>query len=136
MTPQLRLELDWAGERRFSGRSGNVQVMLDGKLQQGPSPTQSLGFAVAGCMAIDVVHILEKGRHGLKGLHAEMVVDRAAEDPKRFERITLHFTVTGDVGSDYVERALALSREKYCSVWHSLRQDIEFRTSYEIKPAG
>jgi uncharacterized OsmC-like protein len=51
--------------------------------------------------------------------------------------VDLRFEVTGEaagaVPADKVERALALSREKYCSVWHSLRQDIAFTTSFEVR---
>ena len=48
--------------------------------------------------------------------------------------MTLHVTVEGDVPADAVERAVALSREKYCSVWHSMRQDIEFTTTHDVQP--
>ena len=49
-------------------------------------------------------------------------------------RVDLRFEVAGDVPPDKVERAIALSREKYCSVWHSLRQDIAFTTSFDVRP--
>jgi putative redox protein len=48
--------------------------------------------------------------------------------------IDLRYRITGEVPPVAVERAIALSREKYCSVWHSLREDIAFTTSYEIHP--
>ncbi len=76
-------------------------------------------------MSIDVVHILTRGRHPLRGLRSHLTGDRAEDDPHRFTRIALHFVVEGDVPADAVDRAIALSREKYCSVWHSIRQDIE-----------
>ncbi len=50
--------------------------------------------------------------------------------------MALHFAARGDVPPDKLERAIALSREKYCSVWHSLDPAIEFRTSFEVAPAG
>lgn len=84
-------------------------------------------------MATDVVDILVKGRLPLSALTASLDGLRADEDPKRLTAVQLHFTVTGEVPADRVERAIALSREKYCSVWHSLRQDIEFRTSFEVR---
>ena len=87
---------------------------------------QALGFAIAGCMTTDVAHILTRGRHPLKALRSHLVAERAPEDPHRFVRMTLHVTVEGDVPADAVDRAVDLSREKYCSVWHSMRQDIEF----------
>jgi len=115
--PPVTLDLVWQGDLRFAGRADGVELVLDGAKAAGPSPVQALGFALAGCMAIDVAQIGE----------------RRSEEPRRFVTIDLHFVVTGEVAPEKVERALALSREKYCSVWHSLRQDIEFRTSFEIE---
>ena len=109
-------------------------MMLDSAGVAGPSPVQALGFALAGCMATDVAHILAKGRHPLRGLRAHLIADRSQEDPHRFVRVTLHITVEGDVPADTVERAIALSREKYCSVWHSMRQDIVFTTTHDVQP--
>ncbi|MBI2467321.1 MAG: OsmC family protein [Candidatus Rokubacteria bacterium] len=64
-----------------------------------------------------------------------LTAERAPEEPRRLVRVDLRFVVAGDVPPDRVERAIALSREKYCAVWHSLRQDMEFTTSYEIRKA-
>jgi len=83
-------------------------------------------------MGVDLVQILTKGRHSLKALQAHLVGNRRGEEPKRFTAVTLHFAISGDVPADAVERAIALSREKYCSVWHSLRKDFDLRTTYEI----
>jgi putative redox protein len=84
-------------------------------------------------MTTDVAYILSKGRYPLRALRSHMVADRAPEDPHRFTRITLHMTVDGDVPGEAVDRAIALSREKYCSVWHSMRQDIEFTAIGEVR---
>jgi putative redox protein len=97
---------------------------------------QALGFALAGCMATDVAYMLTKGRHPLRGLRAHLVADRSPEDPHRFVRMTLHITVEGDVPADAVDRAIALSREKYCSVWHSLNHDIDFQVTCDVHPQG
>jgi putative redox protein len=83
-------------------------------------------------MAMDVVHILRKGRHDLKGLRLDLAGERAQEDPHRFTAFTLTFTVNGNVPKDAVDRAVALSRDKYCSVWHSLRQDIALTVNSAI----
>lgn len=95
----------------------------------------ALAAALAGCMSMDVVHILTRGRHPVRALSSQLVGERAPEDPNRFTRITLRLIVEGDVPSDAVARAIELSRETYCSVWHSMRQDIEFTTTYEVRPA-
>jgi putative redox protein len=126
------LDLEWEGERRFRGRAAGVEIVMDSAAGVGPTPVQTLAFALAGCMAIDLVVILTRGRFELRGLHAHLVADRAPEDPKRILAVDLWFTLTGGIPPDRVERALELSREKYCSVWHSLRQDIDLKTSFEI----
>ena len=133
--PPVTLDLVWEGDLRFAGRADGVELTLDGAKTAGPSPVQALGFGLAGCMAIDVAQILTKGRAPLAGLRARLVGARRGEEPRRFVTIDLHFVVTGEVAPDKVERALALSRDKYCSVWHSLRQDIELTTSFEIEKA-
>jgi putative redox protein len=133
--PPVEVELTWDGDLRFRGRAGTAAVVVDSDGTAGPSPVQALVLALAGCMSVDVVHILERGRQPLTGLRARLIAGRAPEDPHRVVTVDLRFTVTGAVPADKVERAIALSREKYCSVWHSLRQDIAFTTSFEVAPA-
>ena len=88
-------------------------------------------------MTTDVAHILARGRHPFQALRAHVVGERADEDPHRFTRITLHVTIEGDAPGDAIDRAIALSRGKYCSVWHSMRQDIEFVVTWErVGPAA
>lgn len=134
--PPVEVELSWDGDLRFRGHAGEAAVVLDSDGRAGPSPVQALAMALAGCMSVDVVHILERGRQPVRGLRAHLRAERADEDPHRLVRVDLRFQVTGDVPPDKVERAIALSREKYCSVWHSLRQDIEFTTSFEAATSG
>ena len=131
----LEVELSWQGAQRFLGRAGPTQVVLDGDATAGPSPVQALALALASCMAIDVVHILTKGRHEPRALSAHLEADRADTEPKRIRAVRLRFHVIGDVPADKIERAIALSREKYCTVWHSLRQDIVFETTFTVGPA-
>ena len=130
--PPVTVSLEWRGELRFLARAGAHEILLDGDSQLGLSPVQGLVSALAGCMAIDVVHILEKGRQPLNGLRAEAVAVRADSEPRRVVKVDLRFRVEGKVAPDKVERAIALSRDTYCSVWHSLRPDIELTTSFEI----
>lgn len=130
--PPVSVAVEWRGELRFLARAGSHETLLDGDGQLGFTPVQALVSALAGCMAIDVVHILEKGRQPLTGLRAEAVVVRADREPRRLTRVDLRFHVEGAVAPEKVERAIALSRETYCSVWHSLRTDIELTTSFTI----
>ncbi len=127
-------ELTWDADLRFTARSGASQLVIDSNSQQGPSPMQTLAMSLAACMAIDVVDIIKKGRHELRGLRVTFTGLRAPEPPKRFEDITLHYIVEGSVPAAAVDRAIALSREKYCSVWHSMRQDIALTVTHEIIP--
>jgi putative redox protein len=131
--PPTFIELTWLGDLRFAGNSDKASMTLDSAGLAGPSPVQALGFALAGCMTTDVAHILTKGRHPFRALGSRLVADRSQEDPHRFVRMTMHVTVEGAVPADAVERAVALSREKYCSVWHSMRQDIEFTVTCEVR---
>lgn len=131
--PRVEVDLEWSGELCLTARMGAVSLTLDSNGAKGLSPVQALAAGLASCMAIDVVHILTKGRLPLRSLKAHLVGERAAEEPKRLLSARLHFAVEGDIADEKVERAIALSREKYCSVWHSLRQDIDFRTSFEVR---
>ena len=130
--PPTTIALIWERELVFGGTSGDITMTLDSDGAAGPSPMQALAFSLAGCMAMDVVHILQKGRHDLRGLRADLSGARAQDTPHRFTAVTLHYTVNGDIPGDAVERAIELSRDKYCSVWHSLRQDIDFRITHAI----
>lgn len=131
--PVTTATLTWTHDLEFEARSGHTALIIDSKGRAGPSPIESLALALAGCMAVDVVDIVAKGRHPLAGLTAELTAERAPEPPRRFVRVSLHFVVTGAVPDSAVERALQLSRDKYCSVWQSLRQDIAFSTTFEVR---
>lgn len=132
-TPPTLVKLTWDEGLRFTASHRGHAWVLDGKNEAGPSPVIALASALAGCMAIDIVHILTKGRHRVSALEAEFSGTRAETDPKRFTRIDLLFRVRTSAPHDAVERAIELSHEKYCSVWHSMRQDIEFQTGVEIE---
>ena len=126
------LELVWTHDLIMEGRSGEATILLDSAGKEGPSPVQTLAFALAGCMGMDVVYILNKGRHDLRGLALTLVAERAQEDPHRITAVTIDFSVTGPIPREQVQRAIDLSHEKYCSVWHSMRQDIAFETRFSI----
>ena len=132
--PPVIAELIWADHLRFGATSGPNAVVIDGDGAAGPSPLQLAAFGLAGCMSADVVSILQKGRHPLSGLRATFTGERAPDPPRRFVRITLHFHVTGAVPPEAVARAVALSRQTYCSVWHSMRQDIELTITSDVHP--
>jgi putative redox protein len=130
--PPVTAELIWSDHLRFGATSGPNAIVVDGDGAAGPSPMQLVAFGLAGCMAADVVAILQKGRHPLTGLRASFSGEREEEPPRRYVRVALHFHVSGAVPAEAVERAIALSRDKYCSVWHSCRQDLDFITTYDL----
>jgi putative redox protein len=132
--PPLTATLTWQGALKFRALTPRTEIILDSDSTAGPSPPEALAMALAGCMAIDVADIVLKGRHPLASLEAKIAGDRRDDPPRHFVRFTLHFVVGGNVPAHAVERAIALSREKYCSVWHSLRQDLQFETSFEVTP--
>jgi putative redox protein len=130
--PPIAAVLVWEHDLVFGGSSGDARLTLDSAGAAGPSPMQALAFALCGCMAMDVVHILRKGRLDLKGLKADLHAQRAPDVPHRFTGVELHFTVTGSIPGHQVQRAIDLSREKYCSVWHTLREDVDLRTTFTV----
>ena len=131
--PPLNIDLDWRGDLRFQGEiDGRPSLMLDSDAKEGVSPMQTLAFAVAGCMAMDLVHILTKARNAPRAVRASFTGRRPADPPSRFTAIALHFIIDGDAPDEQVERALQLSRDKYCSVWNSMRQDIDFNVTFTV----
>ncbi len=133
--PPVVSTLTWQGDLRFRATTGNNEIILDSDSEAGPSPPQALAMALAGCMAIDLADIVIKGRHSLTALEARLTGERAPDPPRRFTHFSLHFIVTGDVPAHAIERAIQLSRDKYCSVWHSLREDLQLDTTFEVTPA-
>lgn len=114
----------WMGKEGMScvaeTGSGHL-VTMDGSPEAGgrnlaPRPMEMLLLGAGGCTAFDVVLILKRGRHGVSGCDVRLTAERAADDPKVFTRIEMHYTVRGrDLKRAAVERAVALSHEKYCS---------------------
>jgi len=131
--PPTIVDLSWISDLKFSATSGDATITLDSAGAAGPSPVQTLGIALAGCMAMDIAHILTRSRHVFQGLTAHLVADRAPDDPHRVLRVALRFTVEGNVPTDAVEHAIGLSRDKYCSVWHSMRQDIALDVTADVQ---
>lgn len=129
MRADTSVRLDWTGEGLAfrGGAEGGPEVMVDSDGVHGPSPTNFLLLSLAGCMGVDVIHILEKSRVPLESLSVEAEAERAEEPPRRFRRVRLVYTVSGptDEHADRLERAVELSRDKYCSVLHTLKSDLE-----------
>jgi putative redox protein len=132
--PDVSAALRWQQALQFEGEIGATRLTLDADGAAGPTPVEAMVLALAGCMAVDVADILAKGRHAFTAIDVAMTGDRAAAPPRRLLSASLNFTITGAVPEAAVQRALDLSREKYCSVWHSMRQDIALETRFVIRP--
>src|SRR5512139_1066768 len=101
-----------------------------------PRPMETLLAGAGACTAYDVVLILKRGRHDVRGCQVKVVADRAETDPKVFTRIEFRFVVSGRaLPSAAVERAIALSHDKYCSATAMLAKTAQITTSYEIVEA-
>ncbi len=102
-----------------------------------PRPMETVLAGTGGCTAYDVVLILKRGRHAVTGCQVKVTADRAEQDPKVFTRIHMHFTVSGrGLAAAAVERAIALSHERYCSASIMLAKTAEVTTAFEIVEQG
>jgi putative redox protein len=102
----------------------------------GPRPMELVLMGTGSCSAIDVVHILRKARQAVAGCVVELEAERAAEDPKVFTRIRMHYIVSGKaLAPAQVERAIKLSKEKYCSASVMLGKTAAFEVDFEIREA-
>jgi putative redox protein len=98
-----------------------------------PRPMETLLAGAGGCTAYDVVLILKRGRHDVRGCTVKLQAERAEVDPKVFTAINMHFTVTGKgVPAAAVERAIAMSHDKYCSASVMLGKTAQITTSFEV----
>jgi len=102
-----------------------------------PRPMETVLAGTGGCTAYDVVLILKRGRHPVTGCSVQLKAERAPSDPKVFTAIHMHFTVSGKgLPASAVERAIAMSHEKYCSATAMLARTAVVTTSFEIVEAG
>ena len=124
-----RVSLCWSGDGLVfrGGTDTGPEVTIDGGSSEGPSPMEVLLLSLAGCMAIDLRVILEKSRVPVTSLEIEATGERADSEPKKYESIRLvcHIAGPSDEHKGYLQRALDLSRDKYCSVLHSLSTEID-----------
>jgi putative redox protein len=105
----------------------------NGGLNLAPRPLETVLAGTGGCTAYDVVLILKRGRHAVQGCTVKLTAERAETEPKVFTKIHMHFTVTGKgVPAMAVERAVAMSHEKYCSASIMLAKTADITTSFEL----
>ena len=123
----------------FVAETGSGHVLaMDGAADGGgrnlaPRPMETVLAGTGGCTAYDVVLILKRGRHDVRGCEVRLSAERAETDPKVFTAIRMHFVVSGrGLTPAAVERAIALSHEKYCSASIMLAHTAKISTSFEL----
>jgi putative redox protein len=137
----MECTINWmpANGMAFSAETGSGHFLtMDGAPDGGgrnlaPRPMETVLAGTGACTAYDVVLILKRGRHDVRGCRVLVTSERAPTDPKVFTAIHMHFTVAGQGLNDaVVERAIALSHEKYCSASAMLVKTAAMTTSFEI----
>lgn len=126
----------WIEEHTFLGTdvNGKAALMTGGGDGPGVSPMQMLILGLGGCSMVDVVNILQKQRQPLAGVEIELDAERAAELPRPWETIHMHYIVTGDgLDPHKVERAINLSVEKYCGAHATLAGVAKITHDFEIR---
>ena len=132
----MKTTINWTEKMAFSSTTpSGHEIKMDaaeevGGTNSGARPTELLLNAVAGCTGIDIISILTKMRLNPTSFYMEVEGKRAEDHPKRFTEINIHYVLEGDLPEDKVIRAIQLSKDKYCSVSHSLSSVIT--TSYSI----
>ena len=124
---------EWKHDRVFDGisQSGHtVQFDASPAHTEGPSPMEAVLMALCGCTSVDVVSILQKKRQSVEGLKVTATAEQAETAPKVFTKISLTYAVTGHLSRKAMEDAVALSKDKYCSVSKMLEKAVAI--DYEI----
>lgn len=135
----IEAKVTWIEEKRFVGRasSGHGMVVDAGSDKLGSSPMELVLVGLAGCTAYDVVGILQKKRQAVLGLEVDVSGERAATPPKVYTDIHIEYVIRGkNVSEKAVQAAIALSKDKYCSVSAMLEGTAQITTSYRIEEEG
>jgi len=131
----MKAQVKWISEELFLGTSESGHtLMIDangGNLA--PSPLENILMSLGGCSSVDVVSILQKSRQDISGCTVEISGTRVDSVPKLFSAIHLHFIVSGNgIKEKHVERAVALSADKYCSVALMLHDNVEITHDFSV----
>lgn len=132
VAPITKGTLTWDKELIFVGRTQRgYEIEFDAEIQWGCAPTESLLLSLAACMGIDAVSFLQKMRVNLTSFKIDITGERNPTPPQFYKAIEMVLHISGEqITQKQVERAVALSQEKYCSVYHSLRKDLKVSVKY------
>ena len=134
----MKARVRWMEQVSFVAESGSGHaVVVDGAPDAGGRnlgmrPMELVLAGAAACTAFDVVWILRRARQPVADCVVEADAERAAQEPRVFTRIHLRYAVAGrGLDAKQVERAVKLSKEKYCSatIMHAHAAEI----SYEVR---
>lgn len=120
-----------------ASNEGGFTVELDanpviGGEGKGFRPMETLLIGLGGCSGIDMVNILTKQKEDLADIKININATRVNEEPAIFEEINIQFNLTGNLNEQKVERALALTFDKYCSVANILGRSAKINFTYTI----
>ncbi len=127
--------LTWDKDLIFIGRTNRgYELEFDAQQQWGCAPTESLLLSVAGCMGIDMVSFLKKMKCDIKSYKMDIMGERNPTPPQYYTSMEMIISVTGSgLTAKKMERAVSLSHDKYCSVYHSLRKDMNVKVDYTFE---
>jgi putative redox protein len=131
----MKAHVQWIGEELFLGtsESGHTLTMDANGGNLAPSPLENVLISLGGCSSVDVVSILKKARQDISSCKVDIIGKRVETIPKLFSDIHLHFIIAGkDIKPNHVERAVALSADKYCSVALMLNKNVNITHEYSI----
>jgi putative redox protein len=135
VAPATKGTLTWDKELIFVGRTQRgYEIDYDAEIQWGCAPTESLLMSLAGCLAIDAVSFLKKMKADISMFKIDITGERNPTPPQYYKSVELVIHVSGEnITPGKMDRVIALSQEKYCSVRHTLRKDLEVKIRYKIE---
>jgi putative redox protein len=135
VSPTDKATLTWDRELIFVGRTNRgYEIEFDAHLQWGCKPTDALLLSIAGCLAIDVLTFLQKMKVEIANFKMDIIGERNPTPPQYYKSVELTLNIAGkNLDPRKVERAVSLSHEKYCSVYHSLRKDMDVKVRYILE---
>jgi putative redox protein len=134
----LAVKLNWNGGSGFIGVSaGGIETAIDVDRQSGACPAELLLEALGACASVEVVSILEKMRTPVAKFEVALEADRHRTEPHYLTSARMLFDVWGDgITPDKLVYAINLSISKYCSVYHSLRDDLKLQSQFRVHATG
>jgi putative redox protein len=132
----MRAIATWKQDQQYDAESHSghhVSLDADAAHTGGPSPMELVLMALCSCTAVDVVSILQKKREPFTSLTVSAVAEQAPAPPRVFTHIHLTYHLGGKVSPKAAQDAVALSKNKYCSVSKMLEKAaaIDYEITYE-----